>query len=412
MRPIRDVETIVRDLRRPVEAETHDRILSHLLELLNQRQKQSAGTAPALRRVVMKNPITRLAAAAVFLVGLCLFIGLLMHTTTPAYALDQTVEANQSLRFIHIKDFAPDHEDEPKEFWIACDAQGGIESVRYEMPAWDAPEDGARSVVWSQGVAQVWSHKKNALVIYRNDTVAQRMAALAQACDPRHAVERLSEAEKQGKLKLEIEQPADKSKPIVVTATYLTGDSASGRRDILYVDQATKLVVLTQFERMGSDGQYAAQGRQEYYDYNVPIAAGMFTLDEEVPADVTRADQVTRDVGLAQGTLSDEEAAAETVRQFFEALKAQDYDKAGVLMGGVPAAKMQEWYGSMKVVQIISIGEPQPHSDPGVGGFIVPCEVLLQDQAGKTYSRPFPRVAVRPVNREKQPHRWNIHGGI
>ena len=69
----------------------------------------------------MKNPVTKLAAAAVVVVGLGLLIGLLTHTATPAYALDQTVEANQSLRFIHIKDFVPEHEDAPKEFWIACD---------------------------------------------------------------------------------------------------------------------------------------------------------------------------------------------------------------------------------------------------------------------------------------------------
>ena len=90
----------------------------------------------------MKNPITRLAAAAVVVVGLGLFIGLLTHTTTPAYALDQTVEANQSLRSIHIKDFAPEHEDEPKEFWIACDEAGGIENVRYLCPPGMLPRMG------------------------------------------------------------------------------------------------------------------------------------------------------------------------------------------------------------------------------------------------------------------------------
>ena len=148
------------------------------------------------------------------------------------------------------------------------------------------------------------------------------------------------------------------------------------------------------------------------YDYNVPIAPTMFTLEEEVPADVMRVDQVTREVGLAQGTMSDQETAAETVRQFFEALKAQDYDKAGNLLGGIPAAKMQELFGSMKVVQIVSIGDPQPQPIPGVGGFIVPCEVLMQDQAGNTYSHKYPGVAVRPVDERKQPNRWNIHGGI
>ena len=57
------------------------------------------------------------------------------------------------------------------------------------------------------------------------------------------------------------------------------------------------------FERMGPDGQYVLQGRQEYYDYNVPIATTMFTLDNEVPADVIRVDQVHARRGAGQGAV-------------------------------------------------------------------------------------------------------------
>ncbi len=355
----------------------------------------------------MKSPITRLAAAAVFITGLSLFIGLMIHTTPAAYGLDQTIEANQSLRFIHIKDFRPGHEDEPWEFWIACDDGGGIANARCHGPAWLAPNDGERTAVWSQGVSKVWFQRKKFLVIYRNDSTAERMATLVRENDPRYAMERLREAEKEGKLTLEIEQPADKSRPIVVTATYLT----SGWRNILHVDQMTKLVLTSQFEHLESDGQYVPQRTLEYCDYNVPIDAAMFALEDEVPAEVIRVDQVTRDVGLAQGLLSGKEAAAETVRQFFEALKAQDYDKAGSMLGGIPGTNVQQWYGRMKVVGV-SVGEPQPHPDPGVGGFVVPCEVQIQDETGQIYTRPYPRIAVRPVDLEKQPDRWNIHGGV
>ena len=412
MKRVRDVERIVRDLRHSAEAEMHGRVLGNLLDVLNQRKEQRVGRQRPPRRILMKSPITKVAAAAVFIGGLVLFIGLLVRTTPPAYGLDQTIAANQSLRFIHIKDFAAEHEDEPKEFWIACDDTGGIENVRYFLPAWAQPGDGARSVVWKQGVAQIWFHKKNAILIYRNDTIADRISALARASDPRGAVERLREGELQGKLTLEIEQPPDQSQPITVTATYLTGGSPNGRRDILSVDQATKLVMATRFEHLGPDGQYVTQGRQEYHDYNVPIAATVFALDDEAPADVIRVDQVTRDVGLAQGTLSDAEAAAETVRQFFEALKVQDYDKAGSLWGGIPAENIQQWFGRMKVVRVVSVGEPEPFPNPAVGGFVVACKVELQDETGKTYSRNYPRLAVRPVDMQKQPDRWNIHGGM
>ncbi len=412
MRPTNEVEKIVRNLHQPAEAEMHHRILSHLLDVQKQRQEQRAGTAPAPRRVLMKNPVTRLAAAAVFVVGLSLLVGILIHTTPRAYGLDQTVAASQGLRYVHIRNFAPDHEDEPTEFWIACDEQGGIENVRYFIPEWSSPDDGAKTIVWTQGVAQIWFPRKNCLTIFRNDTAPEWVSSVARTIDPRSAVADLSEAEKQGQLILEVEQPTDKSQPIIVTANYLTDGVPNGRRDVLYVDQATKLVRTTRFERLGSDGQYVVQRRQEYSDYDVPIAAAMFTLDDEVPPGTMRVDQVTRDVGLAQGTLRNKQAAAETVRQFFEALKAQDYDKAGLLFGGIPAENVQKWFGRMKVIQVVSVGEPQPYPDPGVGGYVISCEVQIQDETGRTYNRTYPRIAVRPVDLRKQPDRWNIHGGI
>jgi hypothetical protein len=53
----------------------------------------------------MKSPITKLAAAAVFMGAMGLLIGVLLHTSRPAYALEQTLEAHHGLRFLHIKDF-------------------------------------------------------------------------------------------------------------------------------------------------------------------------------------------------------------------------------------------------------------------------------------------------------------------
>jgi hypothetical protein len=327
MKRAKEVERIVRNLRQPAEAETHRRILSHLLDVQNQHQEKRGRQYRPPRRIRMSSPLTKLAAAAVFAVAATLLIGFLIHTTPRAYGLDQTIAANQGLRYIHVRNFTPDHEDEPTEFWIACNEQGGIESVRYFIPAWSSPYDGAKSIVWRQGVAQIWFPKKNCLLIHRNDAIPDWVSSVARTIDPRDAVARMREAERQGQLLLQIEQPADKTQPITVTANYLSNGVLNGRRDVLSVDPATKLVRTTRFERMGPEGQYVVQRRQEYSDYDVPLAATMFTLDDEVPPGTMRVDQVTRDVGLPQGALSDQEAAAETVRQFFEALKARDYDK-------------------------------------------------------------------------------------
>lgn len=376
------------------------------------RQESTAFVRPLrLRRIIMYKTITKLAVAAVIIIAVTFGLTTLLDHGPVAYALDQTIEANHSVRYIHIRNFDRSHKDEPREFWVHCDELGQIRNARWHMPEWDAPEDGAKVGVWNDGIAQVWLKNKNSLLILRNKTVAAMMLSLVERSDPRLAVQRLYEQQRQGRVEIEIHQPADKAEPIVVTATYPPEGSRPAQRQVLYVDQATKLVSAIEFYQL-KDGQYEYQGVQEHYDYNVPIDAKMFVLDDEVPADIMRVDQATADVGLAQGDLSDEEIAVEVVRQFFQALIDKDYEKAGMLFGGVPGNNIQQWYGGLNVVRIVSIDKPRPHPIPGVGGFVVPCEVELQAKDGtKSIWKPY-GPAVRPVDLESQPHRWNLHGGI
>jgi len=359
----------------------------------------------------MYKTITKFAAAAIIIIGVTFGLTTLLDHGTPAYGLDQTIKANHTVRYLHIKCFDSEHKDEPKEFWVHCDELRQIENARWYMPEWDAPEDGAKVGVWNDGIAQIWFKKKNSILIYRNKTVAAMMLKLVEERDPRLAVQRLQEQEKQGQVRINIDEPSDKSLPIVVTATYPAEGPKQGRCDMLFVDQATKLVKSIEFYTL-KDGKYEYKGVQEFHDYNVPIDVRMFVLDNEVPADVMRVDQVTAEVGLAQGDLTDEQVAVEVVRQFFEALIKKDYEKAGMLFGGVPASNMQQLFGDLNVVRIVSIDTPKPHPIPGVGGFVVPCEVELQAKDGtKSIWKPY-GPAVRPVDLESQPHRWNLHGGI
>ena len=158
------------------------------------------------------------------------------------------------------------------------------------------------------------------------------------------------------------------------------------------------------------DGKYQYVELIEYYDYNQPIEAEMFSLDnDDIPADVMRIDQTIQEIGLEQGKLTDKEIAVKVVREFYEALIAKDYAKAGQLYGGVPADKMRERWEELNVVQIISIGEPIPHPTPGVGGFQVPCKIEIERDGAKSIYEPY-GPGVRPVR--GQPNRWNIHGGV
>ncbi len=52
-------------------------------------------------RTIMKSPITKLATAAVIIIAAVLLITILDKSATPAYALEHTIEAGRSIRYIH-----------------------------------------------------------------------------------------------------------------------------------------------------------------------------------------------------------------------------------------------------------------------------------------------------------------------
>jgi hypothetical protein len=187
-------------------------------------------------------------------------------------------------------------------------------------------------------------------------------------------------------------------------------DKAIYQRMILFVNQATKLVSSIEFYQL-KDGNYQKKMTLEFYDYNVPIDSKMFTLEDEIPPDALRIDQTTQEVGLVQGQLTDEEIAVEVVRQFFEALIASDFVKAGRLLEGLPAEKIKRDYGKVKYLRIVSIENPtKPQAEAYVpGAFRVPCTIEIEKDGKIERWKPYGPF-VRPVM--GQHGRWTICGGI
>ena len=410
MKSASKIERLAKKIRLSPNAAADERILTSAEAALEKSIKtKPAALQPNIWRIIMKSRITKFAAAAAIIIAVLIGInqfGGSIDIATPAYALEQTIQANHTVRYIHIRDFKAG-EDEPKEFWVEFYEDGQVKNVRMHMPEWDSPEDGAKVIVWKQSKAQVWLKKKNLLATIRDKTVAAYMIKFIEELDPRLVVERLHEREAQGKVEIEIEEPSNKAEPIVVTTTYLAESSTPGRRGVLFVDQATKLVTAIETYQL-KENDYQYLGIMEFYDYNQRIDPEMFTLDN-LPSDIMRIDQTTQEVGLAQGDISNEEIAAEVAHQFFEALIAKDYDKAGKLLEGIPGKRMQQMFGNIKVLRIISVGPVAPHPNPRTKGLIVPCVVEIEKD-GEISEWKLDQLGVRQVY--NQPGRWTIFGGI
>jgi tetratricopeptide (TPR) repeat protein len=105
----------------------------------------------------LKSPITKLAAAMIIIAAV-LLITILDKSATPAYAIEQTIDALKNVRFIHLvrRNQSGEIADER---WIELDSEG--EQIRYRqdsLPDFLAIEDGETVAMYRKD--------KNAVVLY------------------------------------------------------------------------------------------------------------------------------------------------------------------------------------------------------------------------------------------------------
>jgi hypothetical protein len=376
-----------------------DRLGNELIQTLRNQSHRPA----KIWRIIMKSQITKLTAAAAVILIAVLLVTFFNATNTPLYAFEQTVEAHHTIRNIYIKSYTSNNELS-EQFRLQFDDSGKLLNARME---WAETEDGPKVSVINNHKAQVWFKKKNFLVtvLDTDERVAKQLYEMATALDPKLMVDRLQMAEMKGRAKLEINQPRSEGGPIIVTATYVKDDGTPYAREILTVEPATKLVSkLEKYDFV--DGEYILEGRFEFLNYNEEIKPETFVLN--VPDDVIRIDQTTQEIGLPKDNLSDNEIAQKVARGFFEALIAKDYASAGKLAEGLPADFIEEHFGKVKYLRIVSIGEPTPHPNPDTKFLCVPCEIEVEKDGVKSIEKFIPNI--RPVYSDL--NRWTIGGGI
>jgi hypothetical protein len=402
-----DIEQTLNQLgQAPVPDEIQHLAEKTSMRFLENLSSERKSRTLVLWEMIMRSGMAKLAAAAAIVIVGVLAIAFWGPSASTAYALEQTLAALHSVKTLHLKDFAPD-QSEPKEFWIECDPAGGLANVRIHMPAWDAPEDGAKEAVWHEGKAQVWLKAKGSVVTVNEKDKISQLLDMVIAFDPKNALQRVLDLQQQGRAQVHIEQPSNKSEPIKVTVTYK--GEREDIQDVLTINQSTLLLEAKDRYRL-VNGQQQLLGRDEFLSYNQPIDPGMFTL-ENLPADVVRVDMTSTDVGLSRGSLTEAQIAEKVAREFFAALVAEDYNKAGRLIGGMPGDSLKALLAGkgIKFTRVVSIGKAGPHPIPATRGLAVPCEIEMQKD-GQTSVESFSGLGVRPV--EGQSDRWVVFGGF
>jgi hypothetical protein len=401
MRPAENIEKLLKDINIDTNAKTDDAVLGEVIEAFEKSKcKKTSAPEQNIWRIIMRSPITKLAAAAVIILAVVFSMTIFNKSMPTAYAFEQTVQASHSVQYLHIRAITPSHEDQPVEFWIEFAQDGQPKKMRLNLPDWMAPGGGPREVIWKDSKKQEWLREKNILTTTEDEASAAQVLKIIENRDPKLAVARLQEKQEQGKVELEINESADKAEPIIVTATSTKEDDSSFQRTILYIDQATKLVNTIELYKL-RNGEYEHMKTLEYYDYNQPIDADMFTF-KDVSNDAEHIDLMT--IGLAHGNLSNQEIAVEVVRQFLEALIARNYDKASKLFPGVPADKIKEMFGELKIIRTVSVGKPILNSE--TNHLRVPFEVEVEIEGKITVWKK--QISIQQLSGES--NRWAILG--
>ena len=400
MRPSDNINELIKKLQLKASAELDKRIHDDISAALTKSEKtKSARTQPNIWRTIMKNRTSKLAAAAVIIIAVTISVTILDKSVTPAYAIEQTIEANRGLWFIHLK-CEPSTNGHVDETWAQFDDNRQLINLRMNfLNTIDGPKD----VVWHEGKAEVWFKAKKGIVVLREKDILAQLKMSYKSFDPKWIVEQLYQAQDSENVQIKIQESSAEGEPIIIT---MTKKDSPDVRTVYKVDPETKLLQQRESYKL-KDGEYKFLDRIRYLDYNNPADLEIFVL--KPPADVFRADQTTQEVGLAQGNLTDEEIAVEVARKFFEALIAKDYAKAGQLLEGAPADFIQKQFGQIKFLRIVSIGSAGPHPNPGTKGLVVPCTVEIEKDGEKSEMK-LNRLGVRQVH--GQPDRWTIFGGI
>jgi hypothetical protein len=346
-------------------------------------------------RIIMRSPMSKLAAAAIIIVAVVVSISVFNKSMPTAFGIEQVIAASDNIRFLHAKQYRP-NQGKPNEFWIKSDEQGRVVKARYYLPVTD---DGVKLITWSPEGTELWFQSKHWLALIQTKRIAGWMQSIMEQCQPKLVMEKLLEDQKAGKVDIDIQKPA------VIVATYKT----ESKKEIYYVNQKTDLITHVESYRIEGDHEVLKLTTQ-FSEYNIPIDEKMFSLRDEVPKDVRIADRLNQICGVAQGDMTDEQAAAETIRQYLQALIDKDYKKAGLICCGMLEEYAKKDFGWCDVNAILSIGPPIPQPEWRKHGFQVPFELEIVTSDGRKAAYKFSQY-VSPEDDEMHPDRWNITSG-
>lgn len=343
MRPAEDIEKLVKRLNFKASVDLHERTISDALQAqAKSKKKKSALARPKIWRIIMKTKITKLATAAVIVLIAVVGINLLDRLVTPAYAIEQTIEAMRNIVTVHF--FAKDWNDMGFETWIKVNPETGENDYHYL----NEPERGQISISTPE-ITYFYHPKENKVRIVEGQALRSDIRfgryiedILERAIEPEH-----------GEIQINKEHDPNTGKEVII----LWAESPSYEMEA-FIDSQTKLPIRINFVK-AVPGQVVKSIDEIYY--NEPLPEGLFDFEIPEDAQVIREQPLLSVIGdpnygISAEDLTRDEARVKIIKEFWHDVINKDFESAHMLLPVASVKRLEKVFA--EVVELISIGEP------------------------------------------------------
>ena len=211
----------------------------------------------------MKSKMTKFAAVAMVIIAVGLSINLLDRSVTPAYAIEQTIEAMRSINSIH--GYTTDWDDSQGEAWIQIDPETGREEYYYA-------DQGDLLIVGTPQKTYYYSKQEN-LVRIRNEYVPASDIRFSRFFE-----DVVSWVQKyHGDISFNSQFDQELNKEVIMVHLTIPQQPDFGEKElVIRVDSETKLPIDYEAIKCGPGQGVKSVDRLEY---NLPIPEGIFEFE-------------------------------------------------------------------------------------------------------------------------------------
>ena len=377
MKPLKDIKNRVAQFNVNPRSEMRSKVLDEALEI-QRNQKRESTSDTYTWRTIMKSPVIRLSTAAVIIVCITLTITFMEKTVTPAYSLEQTLQAMQDLRTMYM--VCKGWSGNEFEMWIELDPDTGIPeycrsySSESKILHISRPDT---SYQFSERANQV--HINSGKLYYMDLAPAKVFEQLLQSSqeDPDRVV-----------IFNEYDQKSKKSLIVIITR----GDGQSYK---IYIDPETKLPV--RIKGLEDNTLGAVIRDVEKIEFNVDLPEG--TFDFEIPEGARIIDldhnlKLLNDPqnGISTKDMTEQQAAETIATMYWNALI--EMDKATARTVAPVSPQLDD---SSLLAELVEVGRLYIHRGCGIGK-LIPCRIRYKDGSLKEW-----KLIIRTRNIDGHP---------